>query len=80
MDSQPLKSHTPVFFMSSHRISKGALQDSIESDKVTIDIWRAASINGVINHFPARARHVIKFKDWRSAMNYLSKKLGESRR
>lgn len=59
---------------------RDVLQDSLEADKITIDIWRTASINGVINHFPARARHIIKFKDWRTAMNYLSTKLGDSRR
>ena len=61
-------------------VDKDVLQDSLEADNITIDIWRAASINGVINHFPARARHIIKFKDWRSAMNYLSKKVEGPRR
>lgn len=55
-----------------------ALQQSIEADSLTLDIWRAASINGVINHFPRASRHIIKFKDWNGAMSYLSRTLREN--
>lgn len=76
------ESYTAILELRSEKIQpqeefREVLQDSLESDNITLNIWRAASINGIINHCPGKFRHVIKFKDWRTAMNYLSGVLKE---
>ena len=50
-----------------------------EADRITLEIWKAASINNIINCCPSKVRHVIKFENWQTAMNYLAKISGERR-
>jgi len=44
-----------------------------EIDEQALSLWKETAIRKLIENFPKKFRSLIKFKNWREAMNFLNK-------